>query len=50
VGNGWYDRNLAEVQFWKQTNHLVKGSKVWEGLREKHENFTCAKLFWWYNM
>ena len=50
VGNGWYDRNLAEVQFWKQSNHLVKGSKVWEGLHEKHEDFTCAKLFWWYNM
>jgi len=50
VGNGWYDRNLAEVQFWKQSNHLVKSSKVWEGLREKHEDFTCAKLFWWYNM
>ncbi len=50
VGNGWYDRELAEVQFWKQSNHLVHGRKVWEELRDSIPNFTCAKLFWWYNM
>lgn len=50
VGNGWYNRELAEVQFWKQSNHLVHGRKIWEELREAIPNFTCAKLFWWYNM
>ena len=50
VGNGWYNRELAEVQFWKQSNHLVRGKKIWEELRERDPNFTCAKLFWWYNM
>jgi predicted AlkP superfamily pyrophosphatase or phosphodiesterase len=50
VGNGWYDRNLAEVQFWKQSNHMVRGKKLWEELRERDPAFTCAKLFWWYNM
>jgi predicted AlkP superfamily pyrophosphatase or phosphodiesterase len=50
VGNGWYDRDLAEVQFWKQSNHLVHGRKLWEELRELEPGFTCAKLFWWYNM
>lgn len=60
VGNGWYNRELAEVQFWKQSNHLVRGRKIWEELREKSaianrqspgaKPFTCAKLFWWYNM
>ena len=50
VGNGWYDRELAEVQFWKQSNHLVQGRKIWEELRELEPGFTCAKLFWWYNM
>jgi predicted AlkP superfamily pyrophosphatase or phosphodiesterase len=50
VGNGWYDRNLAEVQFWKQSNRLVQGRKLWEELRELEPGFTCAKLFWWYNM
>lgn len=50
VGNGWYDRTLAEHQFWKQSNHLVHGEKLWEVLRRKHPGFTCAKLFWWFNM
>src|SRR5438445_3698141 len=50
VGNGWYERELAEVQFWKQSNHLVQGRKLWEELRERDPRFTCAKLFWWYNM
>lgn len=89
VGNGWYHRELAEVQFWKQSNHLVRGRKLWEELREDarrrpeaggripdagyqitdtgiwhpasgicppppgsthRPTFTCAKLFWWFNM
>src|SRR5438128_175468 len=50
VANGWYNREQAEVQFWKQSNHLVHGRKIWEELRELHPGFTCAKLFWWYNM
>ena len=45
VGNGWYDREDAEVKFWKQSNHLVKGKKVWEEAEVR-----CAKMFWWYNM
>ncbi|MCX6951788.1 MAG: alkaline phosphatase family protein, partial [Verrucomicrobia bacterium] len=50
VANGWYDRTLAEHQFWKQSNHVVQGPKLWETLRERRPGFTCAKLFWWYNM
>ena len=50
VGNGWYNRKLAEVQFWKQSNHLVRGRKIWEELRKRDSKFTCANLFWWYNM
>ena len=50
VANGWYDRNLAEVQFWKQPNQLVQAPKVWEQLKLEIPGFTCAKLFWWYNM
>ncbi len=50
VANGWYDRTLAEHHFWKQSNHLVKGRKLWETLREERAGFTCSKLFWWYNM
>jgi predicted AlkP superfamily pyrophosphatase or phosphodiesterase len=71
VGNGWYNRQLAEVQFWKQSNHLVGGAKIWEQLRGLDASpsgivapsaaaqgqspvasarFTCAQLFWWFNM
>ena len=50
VGNGWYDRDLAEVHFWKQSNHLVAGPKLWDKLRAQDPAFTCAQLFWWYNM
>lgn len=50
VANGWYDRESAEVRFWKQSNHLVHGEKLWETLRKEKPGFTCAKLFWWYNM
>jgi predicted AlkP superfamily pyrophosphatase or phosphodiesterase len=50
VGNGWYNRELAEVQFWKQSNHLVHGGRVWDEGRAVDAGFTCAKLFWWYNM
>ncbi|MFD2257023.1 alkaline phosphatase family protein [Luteolibacter algae] len=54
VANGWYDRENAEVRFWKQSNHIVQGEKIWDTLRgqlrETMPEFTCAKLFWWYNM
>ncbi len=50
VGNGWYDRELAEVHFWKQSNRLVQGQKLWEALRKTDPKFTCAQLFWWFNM
>lgn len=50
VANGWYNRELAEVHFWKQSNHIVEGKKIWDELRETIPEFTCAKLFWWHNM
>jgi predicted AlkP superfamily pyrophosphatase or phosphodiesterase len=50
VGNGWYDREYSEHRFWKQSNNLVTGEKLWEALRRVDPEFTCAKLFWWYNM
>ena len=50
VANGWYHRELAEVQFWKQSNHVVTAPKIWDQLRAEIPGFTCAKLFWWYNM
>lgn len=50
VANGWLDRENAEVRFWKQSNRLVRGEKIWHHLQREIPEFTCANLFWWYNM
>ncbi len=50
VGNGWYDREASEVKFWKQSNKLVQSEKIWDYAKQKNPNFTCSKMFWWYNM
>jgi len=54
VGNGWYHRELTEVHFWKQSNHLVKSRKIWDALHEQSEignrKSPIANCFWWYNM
>ncbi|HBL42251.1 MAG TPA: alkaline phosphatase family protein, partial [Planctomycetaceae bacterium] len=50
VANGWYDRDLAEVMFWKQSNRLVQGEKVFETAKRRDPSYTTAKMFWWYNM
>lgn len=50
VGNGWYDRIDCEVKFWKQSNKLVLADKIWDQAKKTDPAFTCAKLFWWYNM
>lgn len=50
VANGWYHRDLAEVLFWKQSNHLVGGDKLWDELRRRDPDATTAMLFWWFNM
>ena len=50
VGNGWYNHELAEVNFWKQPNQTVQAPKIWHDLKRTDGSFTCAKMFWWYNM
>ncbi len=50
VGNGWYFKEECEVKFWRQSNQLVQSEKIWDKLKIGNENFTCANLFWWYNM
>lgn len=57
VGNGWFHRELAEVQFWKQSNHIVHGPKIWDAFRDQYglatrhpSPVTCANCFWWFNM
>jgi predicted AlkP superfamily pyrophosphatase or phosphodiesterase len=50
VANGWYFRDLAEVMLWRQSNRLVSGEKIWDAAKRRDPDFTCAKMFWWYNM
>lgn len=50
VANGWYSRDLAEIQFWKQSRRLMAGETVWEAARRRDPGVTCAQLFWWFNM
>ena len=50
VANGWYFRDLSEVWLWRQSNKLVTGEMVWDAARKLDSSFTCAQMFWWYNM
>ncbi|WP_114752360.1 alkaline phosphatase family protein [Pleomorphovibrio marinus] len=50
VGNGWYFREESEVKLWRQSNRLVHSEKIWDELKAQNPAFTCANMFWWYNM
>lgn len=56
VGNGWFNRELSEIHFWKQSNHLVQSPKIWDALREQsairnpQSTISIANCFWWFNM
>jgi predicted AlkP superfamily pyrophosphatase or phosphodiesterase len=50
VGNGWYSRDLGEVLFWRQSNRLMQGEKIWDAARRRDPAFTVANTFWWYAM
>jgi len=45
VANGWFHRDLNEIWFWRQSNRLMGGRKVWEDVDGK-----TAVLFWRFNM
>lgn len=45
VGNGWLFRDEVDVRFWRQSNRLVEGPKIWE-----RAGVTCANVCWWFNM
>ena len=54
VGNGWFNRELSEVQFWKQSNHIVTAPKIWDALRGSpqigNSKLEISNAFWWFNM
>jgi len=54
VGNGWFNREFAETQFWKQSNHIVQSPKLWDAIRQQSQivnrKSSIANCFWWFNM
>ena len=50
VANGWYFKDLRQILLWRQPNNLVAGEKIWDAGKARNPDFTCAKMFWWYNM
>lgn len=50
VGNGWYERDMAEVKFWRQSNALMGGDKIWDHAKKLDPTFTCANINWWHAM
>jgi predicted AlkP superfamily pyrophosphatase or phosphodiesterase len=50
VANGWLFRDLYEIWLWRQSNRLLSGERVWDAARRRDRSFTCANMFWWYNM
>jgi predicted AlkP superfamily pyrophosphatase or phosphodiesterase len=53
VANGWFERESAEVRFWRQSNRLIGAEPIYQSVRarraEQGRAFHCAKLFWWFN-
>lgn len=48
VGNTWYWRQLGEVRNWVQSNRLLP-EPFYRKAKRLNADFTCAKMFWWFN-
>jgi predicted AlkP superfamily pyrophosphatase or phosphodiesterase len=49
VGNTWFWRELGEVRNWVQSNRLMQGEPIYREAAKLNPDFTCAKMFWWFN-
>jgi predicted AlkP superfamily pyrophosphatase or phosphodiesterase len=49
VANGWHFRDTNEVRFWQQSNALMQAEPVYVTAKKRNPEFTCTKLFWWFN-
>ncbi len=36
--------------FWRQSNQLVRGERLYDAARKRDPRYSVAKLFWWFNM
>ena len=50
VANGWYFRDLPRWRCGGSRTTWSTGEKIWDAAKKRDPAFTCAKLFWWYNM
>ena len=50
VANGWYFRDLAEVWLLAPVEPAGRRREDLGGGKRRDPGFTCAKMFWWYNM
>jgi predicted AlkP superfamily pyrophosphatase or phosphodiesterase len=50
VANGWYFRDIAEVNLWRQASSLVAGERIWDAAKRRDPAFTSASICWWYAM
>jgi len=50
VANGWFYRDVQEVRSWHQSNKLVQATSIWDHAKKIDPSFTCANMFWWFNM
>ncbi len=46
MGNGYFNKQTKEPEFWRQEADLVKGPCLWDWLKEKNPNAKTAVLFW----
>jgi len=48
IGNGWYDRQSAQVLNWGRSDKLVEGEKIWTTAAKRCADFKTVNLFWRY--
>ena len=53
VANGWYWRQTGEVRNWLQANAMLGAEPFYRTAQERAQkqghDFSCAKMFWWFN-
>ena len=46
IGNGWYDRERAQIFNWGRSDNLINGARLWDDLRAVSPTAKVANLFW----
>ena len=50
VGNGWYSRELGQVQWWNRHHQLVDGDKLWDEGAQRFPGYTSAAVAWTHSL